>query len=238
MLAHMLSSPVNRLKLGSRDHAALLAGEQDVCAAVFARDGHACHVCGSRCHGAMQIDHLGGHKKSEASKLATICAFCHDLTHPLWSGARKRIVPILAPDISQVDLTRLAWVLLAWRGSEDAPIDTDAVVEMVEERRAAFRAKFHCGSSEALFEAAIGVASASQLGRPGALQVLERIDQSLRFWPAELTPEYEDLDPASRLSVWRMGGFRVIADEVAELIRKDQKPDFDRIMDAMKVVLS
>lgn len=236
MLSDLISTSIKSLNLSVRDHAALAAGQEKIVAEVFKRERNTCHVCGSRCHNALEIDHVKGHKQQPASGLKAICQFCHNLKHPLWAGARKKIVPIMAAEISQVDLNRLAWVLLTWRSVDAAPINVAATIELIEQRRAKFEDYMGCLSAESLFEAAFTIAERENLGMKSAKDVLTLLDQSIRYWPAELTPEYETLDPGSRLSRWDLGGFVVIADEVAESLMADIKPDPEKIKTLMEKI--
>jgi len=229
MLTDMMRRSVAELKLGVRPHAALLSGSEKISVEVFQRDKECCHVCGVRVPGFMEIDHRDGHKKSSAKSLKTICQFCHNLRHPIWAATRKRIIPIFAPDLNQADIHRLAWTLLAWRGVSEGPVDHGSVAGLIDIRRETFLKEFGCESAESLFEAAYAVAGPKMLGGKGCLPVFRKMEQSLRFWPAELLYDYEELDPGSRLSVWDVGGFRCIADEAAEAIRTDQEPDFGKI---------
>lgn len=231
MLAELISTSIQSLNLGARDHAALASGREEAYAAVMARDNHSCHVCGSRCFEALEVDHVGGHVAK--GEMRAICQLCHNLRHPLWSGARKRIVPIFCPDIAQADLNRLAWVLIAWRDAPETPLPVSRIVDMVERRRGRFEEMMGCSTAEALFEAAMTVAEPEQLGMKRARAVLSRMDQFVRFWPAELTPEHESLDPASRISRWEVGGFRTVTERVAENIRGDIKPDIEKIRSLM-----
>lgn len=236
MLAELITTSLKSLNLSVRDHAALAAGQEKIVAEVFKRDGSTCHVCGSRCHDALEIDHIKGHKRQAAGGLKAICQFCHNLKHPLWAGARKKIVPIMAPEFTQADLNRLAWVLLSWRKVENATINVATVIDMIEQRRAKFEDFMGCLSAEALFEAAFTIAEKDTLGVKKARETLTLLDQSIRYWPAELTPEYETLDPGSRLSRWDLGGFVVIADEVAENLLKDIKPNPEKIKTLMEKI--
>lgn len=224
--------------LGIRRHGALLAGQGKLIRKVFKRDGETCHVCGSRVPGHMEIDHIKGHRAgASADQLRTICQFCHNLKHPLWAAGRVRMVPILAPDIPQADLHRLAWVVLAWRGLEDGPIDEVAILGDIEARRSAFLGRYGCDSADSLFEAASGLPDhPSFRGRKArAIKTLARMDADLRFWPTELLAGREGFDPGSRLSTWGVGGFQVIADSAAAAIRDDQNPDFDKLRKATQL---
>ena len=228
MLSDMLKSSIVTMNLRVIDHAALLVPQAAECSEVQARDQDRCHVCGFRVPGMMEIDHLSGHRKSASKDMACIC---HNLKHPLWSGARKRIVPIYAPDMTQEDLHRLAWVILAWREApEAAPVDVTAVLSDIENRRDQIADLIGCKDAESLFEASLGLPEL--VGEKEASATLLRVDQYLRFWPSELTHSYETLPRGARLSTWGIGGFRVMADEAAAVIRKDTSPDFDKIRSA------
>ncbi len=226
------------MNLGIRQHGALLAGKGDLIRKVFERDKETCHLCGYRIPGLMEIDHIKAHKRNAgAGDLKTICQFCHNLRHPFWAASRARIIPIYAPDISQTDLQRLAWTLLAWRDAEDSPIDPDAVYDLIDGRHATFMEKYGCGSADALLEAAAGLPEHNVFkGKSeAAVKILARVDADLRFWPMELRPGSQVLDPGCRLSTWSIGGFHPIADLAAQAIRQDQSPDFEKIRNAAKI---
>lgn len=229
MLSDMLKSSIVTMNLRLVDHAALLAPQVDTCRAVQAREKERCHVCGFRVPGFMEIDHLNGHRMSKAKDLSCICQFCHNLKHPLWAGARKRIIPIYAPDMSQEDLHRLAWVMLAWRdlADDDTPVEISGVISDIEDRRDRMTKLLGCRDAESLFEAVLGLPDL--VGKKEAAATAMRVDQYLRFWPAELTADYEQMPKSARLSTWDIGGFKVVADQAAQAIREDAKPNFDKI---------
>ncbi len=231
MLSTMIQSSLVTMNLRAIDHGSLLTRDAQTCQKVFQRDRDCCHVCGYQIPGHMEIDHLKGHKPCDASDLATICQFCHNLKHPIWAGARKRIIPVYAPDLTQEDLHRLAWTVLAWRnGGEGVPDEIAAVPEQMMQRKNDISEILGCEDAESLFEAVMGLPDL--IGKKAAREALMRIDQVLRFWPAELLPDYEDLPKAARLSVWDIGGFRVVADEAARAIREARKTNFEKIHEA------
>lgn len=230
MFADLVSRPLPELNLGIRAHGSILAKGDKIVAAVFKRDKERCHLCGFRIPGFMEIDHRRGHKQNtQAADLKTVCQFCHNLRHPLWSAARKRMVPIFAPDLSQSDLHRLAWTLLAWRDVEDGPIDAGAVTGLIVSRREAFHRYLGCSSAEVLFESAINMTDPKFLGPKKSAALFSKMEQNVRFWPTELLDSNDEADPGSRFSIWDVGGYRVVAEDAAESIRQDQKPDFDKI---------
>lgn len=235
MLGDMLKSSLVTMNLRIVDHAAILAPQADLAAKIMKRDKETCHVCGMSIPGHMEIDHLKGHRKSTEVELACICPFCHALKHPLWSGARKRIVPVYAPDMSQEDINRMAWVALGWRGQEKenkvavAP-GIETVVSDMKSRQNQLTKMIGCTSAEALFEAVLGLQDL--IDKKEAVSAAMRLDQFVRFWPAELLKEHADLDRGSRLSTWDIGGYRVVADSAAEAIRTRYKPDTDKLQAA------
>lgn len=232
MLADMMNRSMVTMNLRLVDHAALLVGDAKTCADVFMRDGERCHVCGSRAPGMMEIDHLKGHKKCKKEELATICQFCHNLQHPLWAAARKKIFPIYAPELSQADLNRLAWVALSWRDHEreDVPFDLSKLHAAIEHRRKEIERLLGCQSAASLFESAFILRD--QVGEKAAAKTLMQVDQFLRYWPSEVVEDPSDLPASARLSTWSYGGFKIIADMAARSIRGSLSPNFEQISKA------
>jgi hypothetical protein len=234
MLASITATPINLLSLGSRVHGILLAGEDKICGEVFSRDGGICRVCGISAPGCMEIDHIKTHARCGAEGLATICTFCHDLRHPLWSASRGRIIPVFAPELSQVDVTRLAWTVLGYRG--DASVDISGLVSGIKSRARRMEDLVGCAGAEPLFEAAF--TAMQMMGPEKGREVMLKVDQSLRFWPTEVFTEKpdENLPPAARMSSWRLGGFRVFAEDAAKAFRGAQPIDPERLMKAAAAI--
>lgn len=221
MLATLVRSDLRLLNFGARDHAALLGHDAALCTRVIAASDGCCHVCGTHVPVALEMDHTRGHARGKAHEdgLRAICQFCHNLKHPLWAAARGRIVPVWAPDISQIDLTRMAWAMIAWR--EIHPTDFEVLRRDLLARAVRFSEAFACQSAEALFEAAFATRDA--LGEVRADPLLQQVDQVLRFVPAEVLLEAdmipdETLDQSMRLSTLSLGGFRRIPRSVARSI--------------------
>lgn len=225
-LAELLKASIPILNLGSRSHLALAAGQEQIFGEVFERDNHTCRECGIRIPGMMEIDHLDGHRRSPAASLATICQFCHNLKHPIWASARKRLIPIHAPDLSQQDIHRLAWTLVAYRNQPDAMIDAAQISDDARQRHDRLARAFRCQveqsdddigqpesflSAEALCEAIFSFHD--HVGEARALAVLERLDGIVRFWPSDLSWEREDVPTAGLLSHFDLGGFSLISEE-------------------------
>lgn len=225
MLEQMMQSDLRGLNFGVRDHARILGQDAVTCRAVFEAHDYTCHVCGIRSVEGMEIDHGSRHQAGVSSGLKPICQFCHNLKHPLWAAARGRITPIWAPDISQQDLTRLAWAMVAWREVHPESFDvlrSDLLVRVqdLSEALGSF-------SAEGLFEAAF--AAHAILGPEKGRSTMRRIDQALRFVPSEILLEPDQisdtsLDQASRLSTWTIGGFRKIARMAGRSILTDLDP--------------
>lgn len=235
MLGDMLKSSLVTMNLRIVDHAAILAPQADLCAKIMKRDKETCHICGFCVPDHMEIDHLKGHRKSSEAEMACICPFCHALKHPLWAGARKRIVPVYAPDLSQEDINRMAWVALAWRGQEkenDTPVAPGiaTIVSDMKARQNQLTKLIGCTSAEALFEAVLGLQDL--IDRKLAMGAAMRLDQFVRFWPSELLKEHADLDRGSRLSTWDIGGYKLVAESAAATIREKYKPDTEKLQAA------
>ena len=233
MLSSTLKIPANVLALNARSHGRILGTQRKQVAACFASSDWTCHVCGVRVPEMMEIDHLDGHRPGPDAKLATICQFCHNLKHPLWAAARGRLVPIIAPDMSQTDLHRLAWTLVLLRDAGGDFPDTDGILSAVEKRTAAFADMFGTRAVSPFLESAINLPT--MLGDMAA-PVLMRIDQSVRFWPADLTEDADELPPAARLSAWDLTGFRKATRTAANLMMADANLDPAELHDVAEKV--
>ena len=224
MLVAVTSTNIRLLNLGARDHAALHGQDASSSRSVFEAADHTCHVCGVRTVDGLEIDNTAGHAPRKTKGWRAICQFCHNLKHPLWSAARGRIVAIWAPDISQVDLHRLAWSIVTWR--EAHPEKAEILRADLVARAQRFAETFDCASAEALFEAAFATRDTLGAGRSKA--VLLQVDQVLRFVPSEILLDPQQvgdmtIDQGSRLSTWSIGGFR----KIARMAGRDMLADHD-----------
>jgi hypothetical protein len=224
VLSSTLKIPANVLSLNARNHGRILATQRKQVDACFEKSKWTCHLCGIRIPEMMEIDHLDGHKHGPSVKLATICQFCHNLKHPLWSASRGRLVPMIAPQLSQVDIHRLAWSIVLLRDAGRNFADIDPILEGIEQRTIAFEKKFGTRLVTPFLESAINLPK--MIGDMAA-PVLMQIDQSVRFWPADLTTNANDLPPAARISAWDLIGFRKASRTTANLLIADNKFDAD-----------
>lgn len=237
MLLDLIKGSIKVMNLGARDHAALLVPIADICKQVFERDAHTCHVCGVHVPDMMEIDHLKGHKICAKNDLKCICPFCHNLKHPLWAGARKRIIPIYAPDMSQQDLHRLSWSLVGYGKQEACKIDIAGILHDVKARHEILEKNLGCTDAASLFEAAFSASTTLTQTDTKARDVsFMKIDQFLRFWPAELHWE-QGVSNASRLSTWSIGGFQSLQNMAPLKVQAAQKIDPDRLITAGKAIL-
>lgn len=235
MLSQIVTIPLSILTLGSRAHAILLADAAKACAEVFERDKETCHICGTRIPGFMDVDHIQGHKPCTSKDMRCICPFCHDLRHPLWAASHRRIIPIYAPDLSQADITRLAWTLIGLRGIDGAAAQVSRILEDVKKRATRLAEILVCSEAEPLFEAAF--TAREVMGEKKSSEVLLGIDQYLRFFPAELLRESKD-PISSGLSSWRLGGFLRLEEGVADAARGGKTIDIPRLEAAAASVTS
>lgn len=232
-LADIVQMPPQRLKLSARDHARLLEGSLEEMTRASKASRDTCCECGISIPGYMEYHHPKGHTKNPGKgDLQTICQFCHNLKHPLWAGERKRIVPVFAPDYSQVDLNRLAWVCLTWR--DEIPEAVDTVVELMENRRLLLEGVTGPVAASALIEAAFAIKENGTL-RKASLDAFARVDASLRFWPAELTDEFDALAPAARLSRWDNAGFHCVAEEVGAILRDRAETTPEQVIEKLQL---
>lgn len=240
MLEQIARSRLKTLTLGVRDHAALLGQESETCEKIFRAADHTCHVCGVQTFTGLEIDHGSRHvplKNKSISGLKPICQFCHNLKHPLWAASRGRLVAIYAPDISQVDLQRLSWAMIAWR--EAYPDHFETLQSDLLSRRDRFSEMMECESVEALFEASLAVIDT--LGPESGMASLRSVDQVLRFIPFEVTIDIDSIgdlriDQASRLSTWTIGGFRKFTRSAARsMLSSLDTEDLDRLEGNLKL---
>lgn len=210
MLEQMVRSNLRSMTFSVRDHASLLKHNSALCESLFKSHDYCCHVCGVKVPDCLEVDHGSRHVPTEdISVLKPICQFCHNLKHPIWAASRGRLVAIHAPDISQVDLTRLSWAMVAWR--EAYPDVFEKIRSDILLRAKKFSDLMECNSAEGLFEAALAIVD--EMGKEKALMTLKKVDQVLRFVPFEITVDIDDIgdlsiDQASRLSTWTIGGFK------------------------------
>lgn len=231
MLSAIAGASPAILSLGIRQHGHILTGSEEAVEKTFSKSGWRCHCCGVQIPGFMEIDHVGPHAPG-ATRMETICQFCHDLRHPLWAAARGRLVPIYAPGIPQHEITMLAWMVVAWR--EEEMCHVAGVYRAIEERNAHLDTLIGTRSAESFLE---GVMSFyGKIGSKRAGPVLMRLDNQIRFWPSEATREYSDLPAAARLSTWSTGGFRRAGRSAAKALRDNMKADLPALERAAQAV--
>ena len=213
VLKSIMRTPLEALVLGAREHA-LLAGQMpDSVDACFKRDDWTCHVCGIRIPGYMEVDHVSGHRPCPAGDLRTICQFCHNLRHALWSANRGRLRILWAPELKQRPLTILAWqVLLASPDGEGKTLDDElaaaaqGVAADAARRERVLADIIGAAHPGGLLESLFAV---KRLKGEDALQsAVDRLDRYVRFWPAAArrangTPVKASAD----FGHWRDSGF-------------------------------
>lgn len=220
LLSKILDTDFRTLAFSARDHARITAAHHPLASKALSSSDWTCYKCRTRIPDFMEVDHVGGHTE-DCKKLEAICQFCHNLEHPLWAASRGRILFIYAPEFTQAQLHRLAWALLSRRTEEGFPVDQASYLTALNERRNAMEKILGARTVEGFFEAVFSLEE--RLGKEMAQNALLRVDQTVRFWPAEVTAEYEDLPPASRISTWTAGGFQVGARVGARLLRESMK---------------
>lgn len=206
MFISLLDQSILKLTLGARGHAKLVSHQVQDIKKVFRRDNWSCHVCGIRIPEFMEIDHTKGHSV-QSGGLKTICQFCHNTDHLLWAAARQRVTVIHAPEFNQSQLNRIAWSIFALRGKQTREdVDPNDILESVEARERTVRDTLEIRSLEGFCESII--AYGRRYGRDAARDIAMTLDQTVRFWPSELSRDMSHVPTSGRLSLWSRGGFR------------------------------
>lgn len=240
MLKEISTGPISVLTLGLRQHGRLLAGRGSEIAAVMKKHDWNCHCCGIRIPEFMEIDHgAGGHTPS-CKDLKPICTFCHNLRHPLWAAARGRIIPIHAPDVTQTDLNRMAWMVVAYRNN--GAVRVDHVQKAIEARAAAFEQVAGVAQAEPFLEAVMSYRLSMEAEqREGKLIVkhdaLTEMDRIVRFWPAEAMRNRDTLPAAALLSTWTLGGFKRAGLSAGKALAGSVTPDFVKLGDTAAKIM-
>lgn len=226
-----LTRPITVLKMGQRQHEALLAGVHDTVKAVMEAHKWTCHKCGVRAQGYMQIDHLRTHADQDIKNLRPICSFCHDQDHVIWSAARKRVVPIIAPDLTNEHISRIAWAMMALRVREDNDNARGAIENVTaafRQRHHDFQQKYGSGDADSIIEATFRFLmkeeeeTEAETARKKA--IAENLVSETRFIPKILSGSVIS-DVSESVSVWTVGGFAEPAKTPADAIGLDHDPD-------------
>ena len=182
---YVVTSPLDQLKHGAREHAVLATEHRQVFSRCLLRDDWTCHRCKTRLPGFMELDHVKSHDIHQEQNLRTICQFCHNLRHPLWAALRGRIRAFWSPATGQDSINRIAWsVLSAERCGHKMP-DVQAAMhgflEAIRHRELLLSDIIGSTHSEALFEAML--VSSRYMSSECSRHVARGLDQYIRFWP-------------------------------------------------------
>lgn len=81
--------------------------------------GYCCCFCGLTSRVEMDVHHLNGdHRDFDATNLRPICPFCHASFHLGFTAMAREAVMVMAPDVDQWRLNRLALALYAAEQSD------------------------------------------------------------------------------------------------------------------------
>lgn len=226
MLKSILSTPLEKLQIGAREHALLAVKMPDSIDACFERDDWTCHVCGIRLPLYMEVDHINGHQPCSAEDLRTICQFCHNIQHAIWAANRKRLKVIWAPSSKQSILTILAWQLLLSAPTNNIEIvDEDlvsiakAIAESARRRELILSDIIGASHAGGLLEALLSI---KRLKSQNEFQeIVDRLDKYVRFWPSA-SYRIIDIHPEEHADFghWREDGFHSLSDSLIEEFRK------------------
>ncbi|MEP3669093.1 MAG: HNH endonuclease signature motif containing protein [Roseibium sp.] len=235
MLTDIAQTSIAVLSLGLRQHGRLLAGRGAEIEKIMKKHDWTCHCCGIRVPQFMEIDHgVGGHT-AKCKDLKPICTLCHNIKHPLWAASRGRIIPIHAPDLTQEDVNRLAWMVIGYR--TDDTLNVEHIYDAVEARAATFEKMMGVSAAEPFLEAVMAFRSLmSDKVQKAKTQVhhdsLKLLGEAVRFWPADAIRGRDKLPDAALISTWTLGGFKRAGRSAGKALREDIKPDRKKLGDA------
>lgn len=216
-LINLFDRPYAQLTLGARMHSIAAGRAGSVIPEVLKRDRSTCHCCGVSIPGVMEVDALdGNHSRYDPVNMKTICTFCHYARHPIWAASRGRIRIILAPDLSQEDICRIAWACFFLEGEESGPSVADdnealrRIYEDIDLREKSVEQTFGTSHPEALMEALM--ASRDKLSDERRKLLLKFTEASLCYWPS------------TNLTAWHTGRFRAVSSEVHAITTSDAGP--------------
>lgn len=237
-----LERPLTVLKMGLRQHEAILAPVGKAVLPMMKKYDWTCHRCGIKIPQYMQVDHTKGHGNPDPDALRPICVFCHDQDHIIWAAARKRVLPVVAPDMTNEQISRISWAVVSLRSRPD----DQEVVEAIENIIAAFRKRHHdfidrYGSEdadsaiEAVFRFLLPQENESEREAIMKKAIVERFSSQVRFVPRALIEESVE-DVSTTISVWSVGGFREPARAPTEAVILRAEPA--DLMSAVSALIS
>ncbi len=214
MLKRFLATSPQVQRYGSRFHSRLAAQNIDQVAECLRRDDWQCHICSTRIPYCMEIDHTGRHVPCGPGGLKTICQFCHNLRHPVWSAGRGRLQMIWAPDISQASLMQLAWTTFLTATPKADPDLRETARKVIEAvaRRESLLATFLGSSHPQGFFETLRFTN-KRLQANAMEQLVSELDGFVRFWPRAANrivgqPEHR----CSDLCIWSQNSFLSVAE--------------------------
>lgn len=202
-------------KMSAWQHELILRADMHKVPEVMRKSDWTCCVCGVRIPGYMQLHHSKGHRPGQPQHLKPICSFCHDMEHPLWAANRKRIVPVDAPDLTQAQISMIAWTVLSLTGGK-MPFESDRALDEgvirvgdnMAERREAISSMTGAKDADAVLQGAITVNAQLSKDAPGR-KAFAKIMGRVRFAPSFLFAGYG----LEAFQVWSAGGFREVPPE-------------------------
>lgn len=236
-----LERPITILKMGLRQHEAILAPISAQVASVMKSHDWTCHKCGVRIPDYMQIDHTMGHGSKDPKGLKPICAFCHDQDHLLWAAGRKRVFPILAPEMSNEHISRLAWAVLALQNAEEhegAQSAIENITASFRQRHHDFQQKYGSADADSAIEAVFRflIPEEGETDKESAKKndIARRFVAETRFVPKFLSGA-TITDPSESVATWSVGGFTAPARTPAQAVGLDMSPD--TVMSAVSALI-
>lgn len=225
-----LERPLTVLKMGLRQHEAVLAPVGKLILPMMKKYDWTCHRCGVRVPGYMQVDHIKGHGNPDPDSLRPICPFCHDQDHIIWAAARKRVIPVIAPDLTNEQISRITWALFSLRSrleEEDVAEAVNNMVSAFRKRHNDFVERYGSEDADSAIEAVFRFLELQE--REGEREermkrdIVTRFNSDVRFVPRGLIEDDQE-DPSMTVSFWGIGGFHAPRRTPTEAIGIDVEP--------------
>lgn len=213
---YLVTTPLEWLRLGARDHAFIATQFNSEFAQCLARDKWTCHCCGTWLPGFMEVDHVGNHDWNHLEDIRAICQFCHNLRHPVWAALRGRFRAFWSSGIDQVSINRMAWSALSaeplCRTIPDNHHALHRLQVSIERRELHLSNVMGSARPDAMFEALL--IACQHVGPERVVGTARVLDQCVRFWPvAAERLMHGSARTAASLSTWQDTGFVDVTEE-------------------------
>lgn len=218
-----LEKPITVLKMGQRQHEVILAAHGKQLLSIMQKYDWTCHKCGIKIPEFMEIDHVAGHGNPDPQHLRPICTFCHAQDHIVWAAARKKVIPIMGPDLTNEQISRLAWAMMTLKSSneDEARQALGNIRKALSKRHHDFISLYGADDADSLIESIylfLAPKAGEEAQNDKKRHVVNRLLSDLRFFPhAVMADEIEE--KSEGITRWGLGGFSVPPKTAEEIVR-------------------